>query len=62
MQLTERDKQMLEAIHFYDGMLADYQLRRLFFPTDTTGRYFKDRMSKLFHNRYVAKPGRKERN
>src|SRR5260221_4042375 len=61
MRLTDRDREVIAAIHSFDGILADYQLRDMFFQTDTTGRYFQDRMSFLFHNGYVAKPDRERR-
>ena len=31
MRLTERDKEMLEAIHAFDGMMSLRQIDRLFF-------------------------------
>src|SRR5260221_3131795 len=61
MRLTDRDREVIAAIHTYDGILADYQLRAMFFPTDTTGRYFQERMSFLFHNGYIDKPYRQHR-
>src|SRR5258708_6595550 len=61
MRFTERDRELIAAIHTHDGILADYQLRAMFFQTDKTGRFFQDRMSVLFHNGYVAKPDREHR-
>ncbi|MCL5428309.1 MAG: replication-relaxation family protein [Chloroflexi bacterium] len=58
MRLTERDSAILEAIHTFDGMLADYQIQRLFF---SGRRQMQHRMSLLFHNGYVARPDRKRR-
>lgn len=55
---TKRDQQILLTIYAYDGVLADYQIDRLFFHNR---RQMYNRMSKLFHNGYVAKPNRKDR-
>lgn len=58
MRLTERDGQILEAIHRYDGLLADYQIQQLFF----TGRaQMQHRMKLMFQHGYVARPDRKRR-
>jgi len=58
MKLTERDKHILEAVHAYDGMLADYQIQALFF----TGRtQMKLRTKLLFQNGYLNRPDRKRR-
>lgn len=56
MRLTDRDRELIAAIHAYDGMLAEYQIQQLFFPDVTDPRYVQDRLSKLFHNGYLAKP------
>ena len=58
MRLTERDRAILEAIHAFDGMLADYQIQKLFFRGK---RQMQHRMSLLFHHGYVARPDRKRR-
>jgi len=58
MRLTERDRGILEAIQAFDGMLADYQIQRLFFRGKRQMQY---RMSLLFHHGYVARPDRKRR-
>ncbi|HKZ40580.1 MAG TPA: replication-relaxation family protein [Candidatus Hodarchaeales archaeon] len=58
MRLTERDRAILEAIHAFDGMLADYQIQRLFFQGR---RQMQHRMSLLFHHGYVSRPDRKKR-
>ncbi|MEP7288439.1 MAG: replication-relaxation family protein [Chloroflexota bacterium] len=58
IRLTDRDRAVIAAIHDYDGILADYQLRAMFFHDE---RYFMERMSFLFHNGYVAKPDRQRR-
>jgi len=59
MGLTPRDKQILEAIYQFEGVLADYQLRRLFFNSD---RRMKGRMSVLYHNQYVDRFTRQQQN
>ncbi len=59
MGLTPRDKQMLEAIYEYNGVVADYQLLRMFFSSE---RRMKERMTLLYQNRYVNRFDRKERN
>jgi len=58
MRLTERDGWILEAIHAFDGMLADYQIQRLFF---TGRRRMQERMSLLFQHGYVSRPNRRQR-
>jgi hypothetical protein len=58
MRLTERDRGILEAIQAFDGMLADYQIQKLFFQGKRQMQY---RMSLLFHHAYVARPDRKRR-
>lgn len=58
MQLTERDKRILETIHAFDDVLADYQIRRLFFK-GTSQMYL--RTSLLYQHGYVARPNRRQR-
>jgi hypothetical protein len=58
MQLTERDRCILETIHAYDGVLGLSQIRRLFF----TGRsQTEERMKRLYQHRYVDRPDRRQR-
>src|SRR5713226_7610452 len=59
MQFTKRDGRILEAIHAYDGMLGDYQIKRLGFFTGE--RQLRGRMGLLFQHGYVARPDRKRR-
>jgi hypothetical protein len=56
--LTERDKRLLETIHSHEGILADYQLQRLFFRGRRTAQ---ERLSKLYHNGYLERPDRRRR-
>ena len=58
MVFTPRDRRILEHIHFHDGMLTDYQVQALEF---TGYRQATDRLSKLFHNEYLARPSQQER-
>jgi len=58
MKLTERDSRMLEAVHAFDGVLGDYQIRRLFFTGERQARL---RLSLLFQHGYLAKPSRAQR-
>lgn len=58
MKFTERDGLILEAIHAFDGLLADYQIQRLFFSGKRQMQY---RMSLLFQHGYVARPDRRRR-
>lgn len=58
MHLMARDRHILEAIHAYDGMMGDYQIRRLFF---TGERQTRGRLSLLYHNGYLNRPNRKQR-
>jgi hypothetical protein len=50
MRFTPRDYEVLEAIYTYEGILADYQIQRLFFNSE---RRMQERMKLLWHNRYV---------
>src|SRR5689334_14197966 len=58
MGFTARDGHILEAIHAFDGMLSDEQIKRLFF---TGTSQMQLRMRLLFHHGYVARPDRKQR-
>jgi len=58
MKLTERDSRLLEAVHAFDGVLGDYQIRRLFFTGERQARL---RLSLLFQHGYLAKPSRMQR-
>lgn len=58
MRLTERDKQILEAIHSYDGLLGFSQIRRLFFSGESQA---ERRMMLLYQHKYVNRPGFEER-
>ncbi|NLF76925.1 MAG: hypothetical protein GX573_14600 [Chloroflexi bacterium] len=58
MRLTERDTRILEAVHAFDGLLGDYQIRRLFF---TGERQTRGRLSLLFQHGYLEKPSRAQR-
>jgi hypothetical protein len=58
MHLTERDSRILEAVHAFDGMVGDYQIRRLFF---TGARQCRGRLSLLFQHGYLARPARQRR-
>ncbi|MBZ0285217.1 MAG: replication-relaxation family protein [Anaerolineae bacterium] len=58
MRLTERDKHILEAVHAYDGMLADYQIHALFF----TGKsQMQVRTKLLYQHGYLSRPDRRKR-
>ena len=57
-KFTARDGRILEAIHAYDGMLADYQIKYLFFTGETQLRL---RMRFLYQHGYVARPDYKRR-
>ncbi|MFC1960018.1 replication-relaxation family protein [Chloroflexota bacterium] len=58
MHLMARDRHILEAVHAYDGMMGDYQIRCLFF---TGERQARGRLSLLYHNGYLNRPNRKQR-
>lgn len=58
MLLTDRDERIMEAIHAFDGVLSDYQVRRLFF---TGERQTRGRLSMLFQHGYLEKPSRAQR-
>ena len=58
MRLTERDKRIFEAIYSHEGILADYQIQRLFFSGRRTTQ---ERLSRLYHNGYLDRPDRRQR-
>ncbi|GIL13919.1 MAG: hypothetical protein BroJett038_26390 [Chloroflexota bacterium] len=58
MRLTDRDKRILEAVHSFDGLLADYQIRALFFTGKTQ---MQIRTKLLFQHGYLARPDRRRR-
>ena len=58
MRFTKRDGRILEAIHAFDGMMGENQIRCLFFRGE---RRAKERLSLLFHNGYLARPDRRRR-
>jgi len=58
MRLTDRDKRILEAIHFYDGMMSFSQIKRLFFTGKSQAEL---RLKLLYQNRYLKRPDRDER-
>src|SRR5579862_5131090 len=58
MKFTARDGRILEAIHAYDGVLADYQIRALFFSGESQ---VKLRLRLLFQQGYLARPSYKKR-
>lgn len=57
MILTGRDKAIIAAIHEHEGVLADWQLKKLFFQSD---RAMKARLSTLYHSRFLERCNRQE--
>lgn len=55
MRLTERDRQILETIHAFDGMLSLKQVDRLFFSGQGRSQP-RARMRALIQNGYVSQP------
>lgn len=58
MRITERDKQILEAVHAYDGVLSEPQIRQLFFSGRTATQV---RLKLLFQHGYLSRPTRRQR-
>ena len=58
MRLTDRDRQILETIHAFDGVMSAPPLQRCFF---TSWRQTRERLSLLWQNGYLGKPSRKAR-
>jgi hypothetical protein len=58
MRLTARDGKILEAIHAFDGVLSDRQIKRLFFSGTSQMQL---RMRLLYQHGYVARPDRRRR-
>ena len=60
MRLTDRDRQILETIHAFDGMMSLKQIDKLFFSG--LGRSQpRARMHTLTQNGYIAQPSQKTR-
>ena len=55
MRFTERDGQILDAIHAYDGVLARRQIKQLFWP-ESSWRVLHRRLAYLHYHSYIAKP------
>jgi hypothetical protein len=60
MRFTDRDGEILSAIHQYDGVLAKRQLKRLFWPA-ATWRAMEMRLAHLHAHGYVDWPNRVQR-
>ena len=58
MRLTDRDSRILEAIHAFDGVLSDRQIKSLFFSGTSQMQL---RMRLLYQHGYVARPDRRRR-
>jgi hypothetical protein len=58
MRLTERDRQILEAIHVYDGLLSFSQIQRLFFSCESQA---ERRLMLLYQHKFVNRPTYDER-
>lgn len=60
LRFQKRDGEILEAIYSYDGILADYQIKQLFF-SPATMRAAQKRLEKLLDAGYIARPDRVHR-
>jgi hypothetical protein len=58
MQLTERDRRILEAVHAYDGGLNFSQIQRLFFSSKSQT---EERLKLLYQHRYLNRPDKDQR-
>lgn len=58
MQLTERDRRILEAVQAYDGILSESQIRTLFFGGRTA---IQTRLMLLYQHGYLNRPNRRQR-
>lgn len=58
MRLTDRDRRILEAVHAYDGMLSEGQIRSLFFTGRTATQV---RLMLLYQHGYLNRPDRRQR-
>jgi len=58
MQLTDRDRRILEAVHAYDGILSEGQIRSLFFTGRTATQV---RLMLLYQHGYLNRPDRRQR-
>lgn len=59
IRLTERDKQIMETIHAFDGMMSRKQIDRLFFSGKGRTQP-RQRMQALFDHGYVNMPNEEE--
>ena len=60
MRFQDRDGQILEVVHSYDGVLARRQLKSMFWP-DASVKAMERRISLLKRNGYLDWPNRKQR-
>ena len=58
LRLTERDKHILEAVHFYDGILSFPQVQRMFFTGKSQA---EQRLKLLYQNGYLARLDKEQR-
>jgi hypothetical protein len=58
--LTERDKQILETVHAFDGMMSLKQLWRLYFPDCSSDVQPRKRLRDLCNNGYLTMPTSEE--
>jgi hypothetical protein len=58
MRLTPRDSAILEALHAFDGVLSDRQIKRLFFSGPSQMHL---RLRLLYQHGYVTRPDRRRR-
>lgn len=58
MRLTERDRNILQAIHAYDGVLSFSQIQRLFFTGKSQA---EQRLKLLYQHRYLGRPDQDQR-
>ena len=60
MRLQQRDGEIFQAIHRYDGILARRQIKAMFWPRSTT-QALERRLSLLYHNGFLNWPNTDQR-
>ena len=60
MRLQQRDGEIFQAIHHYDGVLARRQIKSMFWPQSTV-QAVERRLSLLYHNGFLSWPDTDQR-
>lgn len=60
ISLQQRDRDLLRAIHDFDGVLSRRQVREMFWPDAVSSGPMDKRLAKLHREKFIAKPSRQD--